>query len=61
MVFFSKTNRGEQLCNNERSGRKRNTSVGHTRTRTYSKFKLYSHRGRNANKLKKENMNQEHN
>ena len=53
MVFFSKTNRGEQLSKNERSSRKKNTSVGHTRTRTYSKSQLYSHRGRSMNKLKK--------
>ena len=47
----NKTNRGLQSPNNERIGRKRNTSFSNTRTN--SKSKLYSHRGKSASKLKK--------
>ena len=47
----NKTNRGLQSPNNERIGRKRNTSFSNTRTN--SKSKLYSHRGKSASKIKK--------
>ena len=47
----NKTYRGLQSPNNERIGRKRNTSFSNTRTN--SKSKLFSHRGKSASKLKK--------
>ena len=49
----SRTNRGQQSSTNERSPRKRNNSLGRPKSRTNSKSKLYSHRGRSANKIKK--------
>ena len=54
----TQTNRGAQCLTTEKSSRKRNPSLSNVRSN--SKSKLYSHRGKSANKLKRGNEPRTH-